>query len=54
VVFPSGVVVLKHLDVTSLAWAMLSVLLLQRCKLKIVALILLGIACGSLRYFLGW
>jgi chromate transporter len=53
VVFPSGVVGLKHLNVTSLAWAMLSLLLLQRFKLKIVPLILLGIAFGSLRYFLG-
>jgi chromate transporter len=53
VVFPSGVVVLKHLNGTSLAWAMLSLLLLQRCKLKIVPLILLGMAFGSLRYFLG-
>jgi chromate transporter len=53
VVVPSGVVALKHLNVTSLAWVMLSLLLLQRFKLKIVLLILLGIAFGSLRYFLG-
>jgi chromate transporter len=53
VVFPSGVLVLNHLNVTSLAWVMLSLLLLQRFKLKIVPLILLGIAFGSLRYFLG-
>jgi chromate transporter len=53
VVFPSGVVDLKHLNVTSLAWVTLSLLLLQRFKLKIVPLILLGIAFGSLRYFLG-
>ena len=53
VVFPSGVVGLNHLNVTSLAWAMLSLLLLQRFKLNIVHLILLGIAFGSLRYFLG-
>ena len=53
VVFPSGVVDLKHLNVTSLAWVMLSLLLLQRFKLKVVPLILLGIAFGSLRYFLG-
>ncbi len=54
VVFPAGVVDLKHLNATSLAWAMLSLLLLQRFKLKIVPLIVLGIAFGSLRYFLGW
>jgi hypothetical protein len=44
---------LKHLDVTSLAWVVLSLVLLQILKLKIVPLILLGIAFGSLRYFLG-
>jgi chromate transporter len=54
VVFPSGVADHKHLNVTSLGWAMLSLLLLQRFKLKIVPLILLGIAFGLLRHFLGW
>jgi len=53
VIFPAGVVGLKHLNVTSLAWAMLSLLLLQRFKLKIVPMILLGVAFGALRYFLG-
>ena len=54
VIFPSGVVSLKQLNAISLAWAMLSLLLLQRFKLKIIPLILLGIAFGSIRYFLGW
>ena len=53
VVFPSGVVGLKQLDAICLGWAMLSLLLLQRFKLKIVPLILLGIGFGSIRYFLG-
>jgi chromate transporter len=53
VVFPSAGVSLGHLNVTSLAWVMLSLLLLQRFKLKVIPLILLGIAFGSLRYFLG-
>lgn len=53
VVLPSGVVGLKHLNVTSLAWVLLSLLLLQRFKLKIVPMILLGVAFGALRYFLG-
>jgi len=53
VVFPSGVVSLKQLDAISLVWIMLSLLLLQRFKLKIIPLILLGIAFGSIRYFLG-
>jgi chromate transporter len=53
VVFQSGVVGLKHLNLTSLAWMMLSLLLLQRFKLKIVPLILLGVAFGSLRHILG-
>jgi chromate transporter len=53
VIFPSGVVGLRQLDAISLVWALLSLLLLQRFKLKIVSLILLGIGFGSVRYFLG-
>ncbi len=53
VIFPSGVVGLKQLDVISLVWALLSLFLLQRFKLKIIPLILLGIGFGSIRYFLG-
>jgi chromate transporter len=53
VIFPLGVVALKQLDAVSLGWVMLSLLLLQRFKLKIIPLILLGIGFGSMRYFLG-
>ncbi|MGB2665255.1 MAG: chromate efflux transporter [Candidatus Acidiferrum sp.] len=53
VIFPSGVVGLKEINPLSLGWVMLSLLLLQRLKLKIIPLILLGIGFGSLRYFLG-
>jgi chromate transporter len=53
VIFPSGVVGLKQLDVISLVWALLSLFLLQRFKLKIIPLILLAIGFGSIRYFLG-
>ena len=53
VIFPSGVVGLRQLNAISLGCAMLSLLLLQRFKLKIVTLILLGIGFGSIRYFLG-
>ena len=53
VVFPSGVVSLKQLDAISLVWIMLSLLLLQKFKLKIIPLILMGIAFGSIRYSLG-
>jgi chromate transporter len=54
VIFPSGVVGLKQLDVISLVWALLSLFLLQRLKVKIIPLIFLGIGFGSMRYFLGW
>jgi len=54
VIFPSGVVGLKQLDAISLGWSMLSLLLLQRFKLKIIPLILLGVGFGSIRYFLGF
>jgi chromate transporter len=53
VIFPLGVVGLKQLDAVSLVWVMLSLLLLQRFKLRIIPLILLGIGFGSTRYFLG-
>ncbi|HWY05566.1 MAG TPA: chromate efflux transporter [Candidatus Acidoferrales bacterium] len=53
VIFPSGVVGLRQLNAISLGWTMLSLLLLQRFKLKIVPLILLGIGFGLIRYFLG-
>jgi chromate transporter len=54
VIFPSGVTGLKQLDAISLGWAMLSLFLLQRFKLKIIPLILLGIEFGLIRYFLGF
>jgi chromate transporter len=53
VIFPSGVVAFKQLDAISLVWALLSLFLLQRLKLKIIPLILLGIGFGLIRNFLG-
>jgi chromate transporter len=46
VIFPSGVVSFKQLDAISLGWALLSLFLLQRFKLKIIPLILVGIGFG--------
>ena len=54
VIFPSGVTGLKQLNVISLSWVILSLLLLYRFKLKVISLILLGIGFGSIRYFLGF
>jgi chromate transporter len=54
VIFPSGVAGLKQLNVISLSGVILSLLLLQRFKLKVIPLILLGIGFGSIRYFLGF
>ena len=53
VIFPSGVAGLKQLNVISLNGVIVSLLLLQRFKLKVIPLILLGIGFGSIRYFLG-
>jgi len=53
VILSSGVAGLKQINPLSLGWVMLSLLLLQRFKLKIIPLILLGIGFGSMRYFLG-
>jgi chromate transporter len=54
VIFLSGVVGLKQLNVISLSGVILSLLLLQRFKLKLIRLILLGIGFGAIRYFLGF
>src|SRR5882724_4650215 len=53
VIFPSGVVGFKQLDAISLVWALLSLFLLQRVKLKIIPLILLGMGFGLIWNFLG-
>jgi chromate transporter len=53
VIFPSGVVGFKQLDAISLVWALLSLFLLQRLKLKIIPLILLGIGFGLVWNILG-
>jgi chromate transporter len=52
VIFPSGVVGLRQLDVISLVWALVALFLLQRFKWKIIRLILLGTAFGSIRNLL--
>ena len=54
VIFPSGVAGLKQLNVISLSGVIVSLLLLQRFKLKVIPLILLGIGFASIRYFLGF
>ena len=53
VILSSEVVGLKQINPLSLGWVMLSLLLPQRFKLKIIPLILVGIGFGSMRYFLG-
>ena len=53
VIFPSGVVDPRQLNIISLVWVTLSLLLLHRFKLKIIPLILLGIGFGSIRHLLG-
>ena len=54
VIFPSGVVGLKQLNLISLIGGILSLLLLYRFKLKVIPLILLGIGFGSISYFLSF
>jgi hypothetical protein len=53
-IFSSGVVGLKQLNAISLGGVVLLLLLLQRFKLKIIHVILLGIGFGSIRYFMGF
>jgi chromate transporter len=53
VFFPSGAVTLKGLEITSLVWMMLSLILHQRFRLNLIYLILLSSAVGVVRYLLG-
>jgi chromate transporter len=53
VIFPSGVVGLHQLDAISLVWALLSLFLLHRLKLKATPLILLGMGFGLISNLLG-
>jgi chromate transporter len=53
VIFPSGTVDIRQLDATSLGWLILSLVLVQKFKLKIVPLILLSVGLGLIRYCLG-
>src|SRR5438445_7524179 len=52
VILSSEVVGLKQINLLSLGCVMLSLLLLQRFKLKIIPLILLGVGLGLIRHFL--
>jgi chromate transporter len=53
VIFPSGTVAFRRLDAISLGWVILSLVLLQRFKLKLIYLILLSVGVGFIRYLLG-
>ena len=53
VIFPSGRVALRQLDIVSLGWVILSLVLLRRFKLNVIHLILLSIGVGLLRYWIG-
>jgi chromate transporter len=53
VIFPSGTVTLRRLDAISLGWVILSLVLLQRFKLKLLYLILLSVGFGFTRSLLG-
>jgi chromate transporter len=53
VIFPSGIVTPRSLNVISAAWLILSLLLLKRGKMNVVYLILLSVLFGVVRYELG-
>jgi chromate transporter len=53
VFFPSGAVTLRGFETLSLAWMMVSLVLLQRFKLNLIYLILVSSAVGVIRYLLG-
>lgn len=52
VVFTNGVL-LKNINLISLAWILISLLLMLKFRMNIVYLVLLSLLCGLLRYFMG-
>jgi len=52
VVFPAGVT-LKHPDLISLGWIIISLFLMLKLRLNVVYLILLSLLFGLIRYFVG-
>jgi chromate transporter len=50
--FPSGVATLRGVDVASLVWAILALLLLLRFKVNVIQLVLMSITFGLVRYLL--
>ena len=53
VIFPSGTLTLRRLDVISLAWMIISLALLQRFRLNLISLILLSVGVGVARHWFG-
>jgi chromate transporter len=53
VMFPSGRVAFKQLDAISLAWVILSLLLLHKFKFNLIYLLLFSVAVGLIRCLLG-
>jgi chromate transporter len=52
VIFPSGVLDLRHLSVVAVGGVLVSLLLIQKFKMKVIPLVLLSVAFGLLRHFL--
>ncbi|HZC66847.1 MAG TPA: chromate efflux transporter [Candidatus Dormibacteraeota bacterium] len=52
VIFPSGVVDLRHLSAVAVCGVLVSLLLLQKFKMKVIPLVLSSAAFGLLRHFL--
>jgi chromate transporter len=53
VIFPAGKVALTRLDAVSLGWAILSFVLLRRCRLNVIHLVTLSVGFGLIRYWFG-
>ena len=52
IIFPSGVVGFNHVSAIAVCGVLVSFVLLQKFKLKVISLVLLSVAFGLLRYFL--
>jgi len=51
VIFPSEVVGFKHVSLIAMCGVLVSLVLLQKFKLKVIPLVLLSVAFGLFRYF---
>jgi chromate transporter len=54
VIFSGGAVAIKSIDIISLLWVIISLLLIKKFKMNVIYLIILSVLFGLMRYFTGF